>query len=69
VQHILSRSELLVNLAAAAAALYGGLSDLYIGQVFGTWLDYVGAFAWGLGTKALIEGVYALVKWAVEPRR
>jgi hypothetical protein len=30
------------------------LSALYIGKPFGTFLDYVGAVTWGLGTHAAL---------------
>ena len=46
---------------ALIGALYTGLNTLYFPKAFGTALDYAGAFAWGLGTKATLEVIYAAI--------
>jgi hypothetical protein len=61
IQRILRRSDSLMFWLAVIGGVYSGLTTLYFGKAFGTLLDYVGAFAWGLGTKATLEVVYAAI--------
>jgi hypothetical protein len=61
IQRTLRRGDWLVFVFALVAGLYGGLNELYLGKMFGTPWDYVKAFAWGLGTKAVLEVIYAAI--------
>lgn len=40
-----------------AIAVYTGFSQLYIGQAFGTWQDYIKIFLWGFGVQATLTAV------------
>lgn len=40
-------------------AIYTGFSQLYIGQAFGTWHDYVKIFLWGFGVQTTLTAVVA----------
>ncbi|HEX7174922.1 MAG TPA: hypothetical protein VF240_06545 [Pyrinomonadaceae bacterium] len=46
-------------IVSAAIAIYTGFSQLYIGQAFGTWQDYVKIFLWGFGAQATLTAVLA----------
>lgn len=40
-------------------AVYSGLSQLYFGQAFGTWHDYMKIFLWGFGVQTTLTAVVA----------
>jgi hypothetical protein len=47
--------EALLTVAAFAIALVTGLSALYMGKSWGTWIDYANAFLWGIVTKTALD--------------
>jgi hypothetical protein len=63
-----SRGDTLLNLVmvglTVAVALWTGLTTLYIGKAWGTWVDFVAAVAWGFGTAAVLTPIItALRQW------
>ncbi len=44
-------------LISLAVAIYTGFSQLYIGQAFGTWQDYIKIFLWGFGVQTTLTAV------------
>jgi hypothetical protein len=55
----LLRDNWLMFLGQLAVAVYTALVALYFGNAFGTPLHYIEAFAWGFGTVAVLEGLWA----------
>lgn len=39
-------------------AAYAGMQQLYIGKLFGTPLDYLAVFLWGIGAKVTLDALY-----------
>lgn len=61
IERTLWRSDWVMFWLALIGGVYTGLDALYFGQAFGTPLDYVKAVAWGLGTKTVLEVIYAAI--------
>lgn len=53
-RHVLDWLFLIVSVAIA---VYTGFSQLYVGQAFGTWQDYVKIFLWGFGAQTTLTAV------------
>jgi len=61
VQRRLWIADTLLSGFALVIASLTGLSVLYVGKVFGTPADYVGAFLWGFGIDSSIRGVATIL--------
>lgn len=59
-QNIL-RNELLLSIIALVLAIISGVLFLYVGKVFGTLVDYLGAILWGFGIDNSIKGFAAIL--------
>jgi hypothetical protein len=51
--------DLLFVVISLLIAIYTGFSQLYFGQAFGTWHDYVKIFLWGFGVQTTLTAVVA----------
>jgi hypothetical protein len=60
-ERILHHSDVVMIIISAVGGIYGGLQAHYFGQPFGTALDYIAVFMWGLGAKATVEGIWAAI--------
>lgn len=55
------RNEMLLSIIALVLAIITGLLFLYVGKVFGTLVDYLGAILWGFGIDNSIKGFAAVL--------
>ena len=50
-----AKREIFLVILGLVVALTTGLTTLYMGKPWGTWLDYLTAFLWGIATKTALD--------------